>query len=362
MRVLIIGDYYEGLKDPEGARSATAALGAALARGGNELIVCTDNPDTADSEFAGGALGSSGTDFSLTVYSPAGVAYPFSAVTEGSVRSVRYEVSPFESWEIVHMEAIQYADIILLVGGAGEWRYVTKMLGMASVALRKIVVPVASFGGETLHVWDSIATSPMRESYRTMGLDIGYLNAPWREGESESIIGEMIQHAFRNRAMIAGATWFTTGRQLSRSLAAAFLLFALTAGLWFWVLSTGLKAEYPLALDPLFALVLLAGGIGAAANAVYSLWRGDVLSFSSQAMSLLVGASGGLVSFVLFLLGQLVFSGEVLTALDDPTSFMRNALIASFFGLFSGLFIDKGYELIRRSGESIASSLGPKPK
>ena len=358
MRILIIGDY-DDLEDREAAERATFALGRDLATAGNELIVCTDDPKTADHQFALGALDSGGTDFRLTIYSPADSRYPFEDQLKDRKFPVSYEVSPFGDWEIVHMEVIQYADVILLIGGAGEWHYVTKMLGLAAIALRKIVVPIASFGGETRNVWDSLATSPMRHDYETIGLDIRSLNSPWRE-ESAAEISGMVSEAYRNRLMVFHATTLTRANSLGVSLVLAFVLFATTAGLWFLLLNYGLGATYPLSISALFGLVVLAGGIGSATNTIYSLWRGDVRSIASQFISLLVGMSGGLISFVLYLFGQLVFSSEVVTELADPAAFMRSSLFATFFGIFAGLFIDRGYELIRRSSDAVLGGIGPK--
>lgn len=361
MRILIIGDYYEGLEGREAAEQATRSLGKALATAGNELIACTDNPDTADYQFVLGALDSGSADFVLTIYSPEGIHYPFQAQLKDARFLVNYELSPFADWEIVHMEVIQYADVIILVGGAGEWHYVTKMLGLATIALRKIAVPIASFGGEARNVWDSLAASPMGRDYRTIGLDITHLNSPWRE-ESAEEIRDMITKAFRDRFMVFNATALTKGNALVVSIAVAFMLFATTAGLWFLLLSRSLDATYPLSISALLGLVVLAGGIGAGTNTIYSLWRGEVRSLASQILSLFAGVSGGLISYVLYLLGQLVFSSQVVVTLANPTIFMRSALFATFFGIFAGLFIDRGYDLIRRSSEAILSSIGPKKK
>src|SRR5207253_4506681 len=98
VRILILGDYYD-LEDRASAEQATYSLGRALATAGNELIACTDNPETADYQFVLGALDSGGTDFRLTIYSPARVAYPFEDQLKDRV-SVSYEVSPFADWEI----------------------------------------------------------------------------------------------------------------------------------------------------------------------------------------------------------------------------------------------------------------------
>jgi len=356
--VLIIGDYRE-LKDRDSAEQATYSLGKALATAGNELIACTDDPDTADYQFVLGALDSGRTDFRLRIYSPAQTPYPFEDQIKDRKIPASYEVSPFGDWEIVHMEVIQYADVILLVGGAGEWHYVTKMLGLASVALRKIVVPLASFGGEARNVWDSLASSPMRHDYETIGLDITTLNSPWREERTAEIFG-MVSNAFRNRLMVFNATTFTKGNSVAMSVVVAFVLFAATAGLWVFFLNRSLDATYPLSISSLFGLVVLAGGIGSGTNAIYSLWRGEVQSFASQVISLLVGVSGGLISFVLYLLGQVVFSSEVVTELADPAAFMRSALFASIFGIFAGLFIDRGYDLIQSSSQAILGGIEPK--
>lgn len=349
------------MENREAAEQATRSLGKALATAGNELIVCTDNPDTADYQFVLGALDSGNTDFALTIYSPEGIRYPFEDQLKDRKFPVSYEVSPFADWEIVHMEVIQYADVVLLVGGAGEWHYVTKMLGLATIALRKIVVPIASFGGEARNVWNSLAASPMRRDYETIGLDITNLNSPWRE-ERAAEIRDMVSKAFRDRFMVFNATVFTKGNSLVASIVIAFILFATTAGLWFLLLVKSLAATYPLTISALFGLVVLAGGIGAGTNTIYSLWRGEVRSFASQILSLFVGVSGGLISYVLYLLGQLVFSSQVITTLANPTIFMRSALFASFFGIFAGLFIDRGYDLIRRSSEAILGGIGPKKK
>jgi len=362
VRVLIVGDFYQGLADPDAAKRAIYALGRCLARDGNELIACTDTPDTADREFVTGALESGNTDFHLTLYSPRDVSYPFQDLIKGRDDNVEYEMSPFADWEIVHMEAIQSADVIILVGGAGEWHYVTKMLGLASIALRKIVVPIATFGGEAGNVWSSLASSPMRESYRVIGLELNELNSPWREGESETEISGMISEAYRKRAMSFSPTRLTKAQRLPASLGMAFALFALAATVWFLLLFHSLNDHYPLGMEPLFGLAVLGGGLGSATNSIYSLWRGESLSVVSQLVSLLVGVSGGLIAFILYLLGQLVFSGEVLTNLADKPAFMRSALVATFFGIFAGLFAERGYDLLRRRSDAIVAGLEPKSK
>jgi hypothetical protein len=358
VRILILGDYYD-IDDRQAAEQATYKLGQALATAGNELIACTDNLDTADYQFVLGARESGSTDFSLTIYSPAQTTYPFEAQLKGCNFRTSYQVSPFADWEIVHMEVIQYADIILLVGGSGQWHYVTKMLGLASIALRKIVVPIACFGGEARNVWDSLATSPMRHDYETIGLDITQLNRPWRD-ETTAHISGMVSEAFSHRLMVFNATKFTRANSLAKSLLVALGLFGTTAGAWVYLLTKALNATYPLSISWLFILVVLAGGIGSGANTIYSLWRGEGQSFASQILSLLVGVSGGLISFVLYLFAQLLFSSEVVTELEDPAAMMRSALFASFFGIFAGLFIDRGYDLIRRTSETILGGIETK--
>jgi hypothetical protein len=150
-------------------QEAARELGAELARRGHEIWVGSDDPLDIDPYVVEGALKEQAGKVSIKV--PRGFPEPYKGRSE-----VRKEWGEFPDWDVTTMEVIDKVDAVILLGG----RLGVLHAGTSAWMMRKVVVPIGSFGGgaETVGRYGS----SRRATFYHRGLndeEIDRLTSPW---------------------------------------------------------------------------------------------------------------------------------------------------------------------------------------
>jgi hypothetical protein len=333
-------------------RDAAYELGGALATAKHEIWVGSDDPKDVDPSVVEGALKAGGAT-AIAIKVPRGLAVPYK-----DKKDVHKEWGEFPDWDVTTMEVIDKVDAVVLMGG----RLGVVQAGTSAWMMRKIVVPIGSFGGGAEKV--GRYGSSRRKQFYKMALtdeEIDRLNSPWGAGLNAdflvSALGKIKEQVVVEQMDLRLLRWST--------------LLALGA-LLFWVLGlvlpsvapsvpklTEWKPAWSFAL--MFPTVIAAGIFGACVKTVRAMRLGTLASRASLSTDTLLGLAAGTVMAILYLLAQIGVSGTINLELE-PKDYTRVAIVVSMASLFAGLYLDKAFAYFDNVGESVMKGThGKKP-
>jgi len=329
-------------------RGAAYELGKALATAGHEIWIGSDEKLDVDPSVVEGALSvqaqSSTSPATIRVKVPRGLAEPYAAE-----RRVRTEWAEFPDWDVTTLEVIDKVDAVVLLGG----RKGVIHAGTSAWMMRKVVIPVGSFGGgaETVGRYGS---SRRAQFYRGVLSDeeIDRLHSPWGKVlnaefvvDSMKTIFEKVVEERMDTALLRWTSWLTF------------------TALIFWVVGLVLPSVAPSVskLNPwpavwslplLFPTVIAAGTFGACVKTLRNIRLGTLTSRSSANAETVLGVAAGIIVAILYLLAQIGVSGKIDLKLD-PDNYTRVSIVVSMAALFAGMYLDKALSYLDGVGDSV---------
>jgi hypothetical protein len=339
MRVLVVGSMRENVdndldpvKNEEEFKSVCQVLGKKLAESSDEVIVCSESPNTADPYIIKGVVEGGGTTVK--------VFYPNSQTDDGNPKpyasgkdeyaGVKFDHVPIEGgWRFTHLAALREADVIFAIGGSTRGTY--NVIYSAEV-LEKPVLLTPVFGGAA------------KEAFR----DFKYYY------DQIDIYTELLQgvdgnkiHAFLDRLYRKNP--FQKEKTTSTILRAVFGVAAFLV--WFFLFWEPFQW-----VEPHVAVLLMIGSSAIAGGilrntlrlvgAIQTRWDANLL------IELLLGL---LLSFGVFLIPQMVglllnAEAATLETVEDVRRVGGGLSLISFLG---ALFLEDAYRRLDRKRKSV---------
>ncbi|HEY3498105.1 MAG TPA: hypothetical protein VGK73_25575 [Polyangiaceae bacterium] len=329
-------------------RGAAHELGKALAAADHEIWVGSDEKLDVDPSVVAGALSvQAGSGTSATVIRvkvPRGLPEPYAAE-----QRVRTEWAEFPDWDVTTLEVIDKVDAVVLLGG----RKGVIHAGTAAWMMRKVVIPIGTFGGgaETVGRYGS---SRRAQFYRGVLSDeeIDRLHSPWGKVLDAKFVVDSMQKIFEK----------VVEERMDTGLLRWTSWLAFTA-LILWVVGLVLPSVAPSVskLEPwpaawsfplLFPTVIAAGTFGACVKTLRNIRLGTRTSRSSANAEAMLGVAAGIIVAILYLLAQIGVSGEIKLDLE-PKDYTRVSIVVSMAALFAGMYLDKALSYLDGVGDSV---------
>jgi hypothetical protein len=326
----------------ETIRKAARELGIALRQAGHEIWIGSDDRLDVDPFVVDGALDQD-SNASIHIRVPRGLAIPYD-----DKPSVNKQWGEFPDWDVTTMEAIEKVDAVVLLGG----RLGVVHAGTSAWMMRKVVVPIGSFGGGAEKV--GRYGSSRRAHFYHGGLtdeEIDRLAAPWGAGLDAETVVESLQKV--HKVALEKRTDMALFRNTSVIMIAALSLWVIGLVLPSLVSSISKLKTWPAQwyFPLLFPTVIAAGTFGACVKTLRAI-RLDAMSRVSAGVDIVLGIAAGMMAAVLYLLAQIGVSGSISLSLK-PDDYTRVSIVVSMAALFAGLYLDKAFAYFDEVGDSV---------
>lgn len=339
MRVLVIGsDRFDASTSPthggsrEALYDAARQVGRALAAQRHTILICSDKPSTVDPYVFEGAR--DGKDKLLVeVHYSDGRNPPFEAEiqqAQGSDVTHRIHLSPDK--EVVHMEAMDEADALIIMGGSER----SVRTGVAAHMLGKTVIPVGSFGGAGKDVW--AYASSRRAAFYKNGLtdaEIDKLAEPWRGQASGDFVVTVLERVRKAAVKEAISPYVLTAIVLIMILSMVGWVGFITYG--FRLVDQGVQP-----IGMIFVSVCFAGLIGSALKGLVDMRNGVPVTRNALKVDVALGLGAGFVSAMLYLVLQVAVTGKA-DSIQDKNDYVRVGLLVSLVAVFAAMYLDAAF-------------------
>jgi hypothetical protein len=351
MRILIIGSTSNGTLNVPAITKAAQQTAKALAAQGHTLVLLADREDTLAEPAAKGTVEGTTRPGALERLLPHNVPPAAAALAPSpQVRLRRH--GPQTDAMAIHMNSLSRCEgIVVLGGGAG-----THTVGLAGTLMNKAVIPIATFGGGAAVVY-KYATSHRATFFRGVLSDdeIDALQTEWNDQSDPAAVGRHLV-AIR-REIVRGLIPSSLMNWIAAVL--FFLLLAWIACIcapesWRRFVDMGKPDIRYFSLPLVIAASLMTGVIGACINVLRSIRDGREVTKRSVSVDLVLGAAVGVVSSVLYLVGEIGITGTIQVSVA-PDDFVRVALFVSIISVFTGLYLDAALQRLDSLRESVFS-------
>jgi hypothetical protein len=323
-------------------RKAARELGVALREGGHEIWIGSDDPLDVDPFVVEGAL-TQDPSVKVNIRVPRAFQEPYAGKP-----SVYKEWGEFPDWDVTSMEVIDKVEAVILLGG----RLGVVHAGTAAWMMRKVVVPVGSFGGGAEKV-GRYGSSRRANFYHGALSDqeIDRLASPWGAGvDAKAVIGSLQKVYTSSLEKRVDMSLLRTTSVLMIVALACWVAGLVSPSLAPSI--SGRKAwpsEWNFAL--LFPTVIAAGTLGACVKTLRAIRLGAMSNLSANVDTVL-GIAAGMMAAVLYLLAQIGVTGKIDLALTHE-AYTRVSIIVSMAALFAGLYLDKAFAYFDGVGTSV---------
>ena len=318
-----------GIRNPDEAREAAAALGRELANKGLGIVVYSSDPQFIEGDVVRGYV-ESGTAKagSIQIRRPReadGGEFP-----EVGAHSELFDPRPDSSgeWEVSFYRSLFETDGVLLIGG-GRSTFTT---GLIALARRIPLVALACFGGSAAKVWEALD----RTRNEALDDEIATMAQSWRDELAAPLIASLIGQRKRRESNEASALRAASkdARRMIVSLVVGLGLFL--AALACIPLASSWKPGTELSLAVLIGAPVLAAAAGAIVRHAFDQGR-------EWLKTAVVGMMVGGTSALLLVAAQLLTTPDVLQSADAR----RLLFFVVPVGFIAGLTFDDVYRKLR---------------
>lgn len=340
MRVLVIGsDRFDAVasSSQDDLRSqalfdAAREVGRALVSRGHTILICSDNFTTVDPYVFEGARDAK-EKLLVEVHYSDGHRPPFEgAIPQGPVSDVTHRIHLSRDTQVVHMEAMDEADALIIMGGSER----SVRTGVAAHMLGKTVIPVGSFGGAGKDVW--AYASGRRSAFYKNGLtdaEIDKLAEPWREQASSDFVVTVLERVRKAAVKEAISPYVLTAIVLIMVLSMVGWVGFITYG--FRLVDRGVQP-----IGMIFTSVCFAGLIGSALKGLVDMRNGVPVTRNALKVDVALGLGAGFVSAMLYLVLQVAVTGKA-DSIQDKNDYVRVGLLVSLVAVFAAMYLDAAF-------------------
>jgi hypothetical protein len=305
--------YDPPLNDAGRASAAGEALGRALAERGAHLVVY--NSEFIERDVVRGYVASGKAQrHSIHVHFPAGTdANGFPELKTNGDLFDDPKLSNSPHWEVAFYQSLGKVQGLVLLGGGRS----TDMAGLIALAFRIPLLAVRHFGGAAGYIWTLLSGGvdlPTQEQVNQMG-------QAWNDSLAAPLVDGLMDQSRRHRLE-------QRSRGVARALMGLVMLLLLAASFPLGWLVSAREPSFLFQLV-LFVVPLVAGAAGAAIRLLV-----PVETSESTLRVTVLGAAGGLISSVLYLISQQVGGGTPTTA-SGRFSQVVFAIVIGFLGGFT---------------------------
>ncbi len=363
MRIQLVGSCREGEDKPIKKQfiSAGKALGAALVKRGHTIVVGIPRWEYLQKHWSLAEyilLGASevpplnGEKHSIIFYAPSGpepadqTPEPDTVQEFRQLPNIQLEMKPvgggLNEYGAKLIPNLNEVDAVIMVAGGGG----TASIGFASRAMNKPLVTVNSLGGTALALYEDFLSKVLNDLHERKKInDPWVLNAPWYTQAELTKDQSKIEQQTMNAANIVQLTekviqaYAQENRGTRITLAATLALTPLLVFLWvmIYLLSADgqIKANYAF-----FALLWISSLLGTGLQTLIAQREGtSVLTISRVLMDAAISILVAFGLALLYLIGGISFTGNVVILSKEPTSFASIAVSMSLLGLTAGALI-----------------------
>lgn len=341
MRVLVIGSarLNSGASSTQGEVrdpalfEAAHELGQALTSHDHTILICSANRTTVDPYIFEGAR-SGKNKFLIEVHYSDGHPPPFEDIIkqqdQGSDVTRRIHLS--QDTQVVHMEAMDEADALIIMGGSDR----SVRTGVAAHMLGKTVVPVGAFGGAGKDIW--AYASSRRSMFYKNGLtdaEIDKLAEPWRGKDSAEFVVGVVERV-RKAAVKESISPYI--------LSAIVIIMILSMVGWVGFITYGFRLA-DLGVQPIgmiFTSVCFAGLLGSSLKGLVDMRNGLPVTRNALKIDVALGLGAGFVSAMLYLVLQVAVTGKA-DSIQDKNDYVRVGLLVSLVAVFAAMYLDAAF-------------------
>lgn len=340
MRVLVIGSNHfnaptpNSYDEPYGKEIFEAArqVGQALATKGHTVLLCSASPDTVDPYVFEGARADK-DKLHVEVHYSDGRRPPFEeAIKQERESNVTHKIHQSSDTQVVHMEAMDEADALLIIGGSER----SVRTGVAAHMLGKTVIPVGSFGGAGRDVW-TYASGRRFVFYKNALTDaeIDKLAEPWR-GEASANFVVSATERVRTAAVKEAISPYTFGTVV------LIMLLSMAGWVGFITYGFSLVDRGWLPIGMIFISVCFAGLIGSALKGLIDMRNGVPVTRNALRIDVALGLGAGFVSAMLYLVLQVAVTGKA-DSIQDKNDYVRVGMLVSLVAVFAAMYLDSAF-------------------
>jgi hypothetical protein len=319
----------------DGAPAAAEALGRELAQAGFRVLVYSSRADFAEASIVRGYVASQqGQKESIQVRYPLHGTKPefTEQISHGDLFDWRPDHSP--DWEISFYRSLMEVDGLLLIGGGPS----TLVAGIAAMGYRIAVVPIPSFGGHAVKVWEAMQPSLALATADEISL---MARPVWSDDLAAQCVAtfrtQLARKAELEKQRRLDEIRRETAVTLHACFAVALFLLAILAVGFSW---GGGEVSHSFAIWLLFIVPLLAGVSGATIRLVFDLRQGSVpLSRQSAITTGALGLIAGGLAGLLFITAQASTSASP-TEIISTEQAKKLILFCVLVGFTAGLTLD----------------------
>ncbi len=332
MKVCVFGSLrFEGGEDVrEKFCEVCRKLGATLARRGHQIIIGSDNPDTAERYIVKGVNLVPGSHKIVAYVSEEMTKPPFSdekAELQQIIFTYKNSAGP---WPLKGIQQVNEADAVILIGGTKTVRQV----GHIAPTLQKPVLAIPALGGSAKELWDNFLPEYQRVLDSPDSLESHAIE--WSEESADVLIDYLEQLAKRNPYAI-------------KSFWGEIVLFSVLVLLLAIWLSLFLRPVHPHLLS-FFLLLVSASWLGTGLRTLVRMIK-NVSPHIRWRELILEGIASVILAFgfwLLYLTGALTATGDLeLLDLEKIDKFHRVGVTASLLGLAAGLLLEQATDRLK---------------